>query len=316
MQKRGIKLCTIVLLLVAALCNAVSAHSVTEEGTIARAYHLIGITTSGNDVYDYCLGAEEIGWLAHEGKHTASSSTVYFKFDSSVDTDTRRIFVQGGMKWVGIVNFVVSSNSAVGTVYAVNDGNTDACAWVSNRVVDSNNHLISWKIYINTYYTFTAETAAHELGHIIGLLDLYDSYNLDKLMYYSATSTATAPTDSDKNGARVILGIHGNSNPNNAHVWDYKYYGTDNSGNHIHVKYCTVCDGYHALSSAYPNTPETAQCTFNDVYTGINYHAGAFHYYQYSRTCTVCGYNYTYNLKVNCNGPPCTMPQSIGDDYI
>ncbi|MBO4277140.1 MAG: hypothetical protein J5925_01920, partial [Clostridia bacterium] len=79
MQKRGLKIGTIILLLFAILCNTVSAHSVAEAGTIARTFHKIGINAYGIDVYAYCLGSEEIGWLAHEGKHTASSSTVYYK---------------------------------------------------------------------------------------------------------------------------------------------------------------------------------------------------------------------------------------------
>lgn len=316
MQKRGVKLGAIVLLLIAILCNTVSAHSATEEGTIARVFHKIGEDQYNNDFYDYCLGSEDIGWVAHEGMHTASSSTVYYKFDSGVSTDLRQTFVQGATKWAGIINFVVRTNSAVGTVYAVNNPYYEAAAWTSDRVYDSNHHLTSWSIYINTYYTFTAKTAAHELGHVIGLIDLYDTANINKLMYFSTASTATAPTESDKKGARVILGIHGNSKPTNPHVWDYKHYGTDSSGNHLHVKYCTVCDGYHALSSAYPNTPDTALCTFTEAYTGNNYHAGAYHYYQYRKTCTVCGHSYTYYQKLSCSGPPCPTPQSVGDDDI
>ena len=43
-------------------------------------------------------------------------------------------------------------------------------------------------------------TAAHEVGHTFGLLDLYESYNTDKLMFGTNKGTAIKPSASDIKG--------------------------------------------------------------------------------------------------------------------
>lgn len=47
---------------------------------------------------------------------------------------------------------------------------------------------------VNTRYSIEEETLAHEFGHAIGLYDLYEAKNKDKIMYgYRVGRTATRP---------------------------------------------------------------------------------------------------------------------------
>lgn len=125
-----------------------------------------------------------------------------------------------------------------------------------NYVANSNGHLSSWNILINSSFPssdFSGVTFAHEFGHAFGLKDLYDYSNRNKLMYgYESTRTATKPKACDLWGAKVITGNH------TSHSWSYRYTSLDR-----HQKYCTSCGGY-----------KTQGCTFNS-----------------SGNCTKCGHH-------------------------
>ena len=97
---------------------------------------------------------------------------------------------------------------------------------------------------MNRAYNMTASTLAYELGHAIGLNDLYDDQNVDKLMYgVENYRTVTSPSASDIWGAKVITGVH------NTHMWAYKYHSTTGTGINRHVGCCTSCNGLSATIS-------------------------------------------------------------------
>lgn len=48
-------------------------------------------------------------------------------------------------------------------------------------------------------------TATHEFGHSIGLVDLTNSSNSNKLMFGKESRTATTPQTADKNGAKEAV---------------------------------------------------------------------------------------------------------------
>lgn len=50
-----------------------------------------------------------------------------------------------------------------------------------------------------------SQTMTHELGHAIGLYDLYNDNNKGKLMYGYSNSTASFPTSRDIAGAKEAI---------------------------------------------------------------------------------------------------------------
>ena len=97
--------------------------------------------------------------------------------------------------------------------------------------------------------TLTYSTIVHELGHAVGLTDLYTLNNSNKIMYYTNNGrTATDPHTQDKWGVKVITGYH------TSHTWSYVFYLT-NGGVNQHRRRCTSCKGikYNSVEN----------CTYN-----------------------------------------------------
>lgn len=113
---------------------------------------------------------------------------------------------------------------------------------------------------MNRAKNVTSTTLAHEFGHAIGLNDLYDDQNVNKLMYGVSSRTVSSPTTSDKWGAKVITGVH------TTHTWAYKYHSTTGTGQNRHVGYCTSCNGVFTTprspAPARPNRSRTARPAF------------------------------------------------------
>ena len=162
--------------------------------------------------------------------------------------------------WNGTVTIAEKNITYIGTVHSDYLSYADWTAGVYDIQTDSSGHYTSWKIMVNTRYSIEEETLAHEFGHAIGLYDLYEAKNKDKIMYgYRVGRTATRPTTLDKWGAKVITGAH------SSHTWKYKYHSFNSFGN-IHVRYCSSCQGL------YNSSPNPAPCTYNS-----------------SNVCTLCG---------------------------
>jgi|GEM_PF-3230635 hypothetical protein len=163
-------------------------------------------------------GGEMYGYWVDCGNHQADGA---FTWNTSipnsvaaVDYPYRAAMTSGAARWnnTGITSIslsTVSSNN--GNIYTYSDPNTSALALFHDYGSDASGHLTKWKIKFNKSKldnkdaSFKAALAAHELGHAIGLNDLYLSGNTDKLMYGYFGETlgtrAAAPTDKDKLGA-------------------------------------------------------------------------------------------------------------------
>lgn len=146
----------------------------------------------------------------------------------------------------------INNEKTLVEIVAVNDVNEDY--WGSTRfttstryqATDSGQHLKVCQIYLNeatlgqkttNKQTYTNYTLTHELGHIIGLDDLSNSFNdgtfSNYLMGYN-NWTMQSPTATDIKGAAVISGYHKSHS-------NFKY--------SCHKKSCGLCDGYYWVTN-------------------------------------------------------------------
>ena len=219
----------------------VLAHPSSQEGVLAKTYH---------ETYDgYYIGGENIGWSIDEMNHT-NGNVLTYSFSSSDPflSDIYKSLVAGGAnQWSGTITIINKTDgSGTGEISTYNNPNQYALAEFCDYSSDNSGHLTSWKIRINRAQNATATTLAHEFGHAIGLNDLYEDQNINKLMYGYSNSAVTSPTQMDQWGAKVIIGSH------TSHAWRYKYWKSNSIGN-MHIKYCVKCNGLSLI---------TEQCTY------------------------------------------------------
>lgn len=111
---------------------------------------------------------------------------------------------------------------------------------IAIRTADQNGHVDSWEIAINLNNSYFVDgvTLAHEFGHVIGLVDLYNASNRDNIMFGIDSRNAELPSDNDLFGVNVILGTSLHN-----HNFTYQCYDTVN-GNSRHRLFCAECYGY------------------------------------------------------------------------
>ncbi|MBQ4641891.1 MAG: hypothetical protein IJB47_04700, partial [Oscillospiraceae bacterium] len=230
MVKSLIIVLTVVVLLTSV--SVVFAHPSSQDGILEKTYHKV---TAGS--YRDCIGGEDVGWSIDECNHT-NETYVTYSFNSSMDDLDKVTVINSANLWNGVVTFQHVSQDGAGTVRKTDIAILGLPAMTANFNPDSNGHLNSWEIILNSTVVPQTATIAHEFGHIIGLNDLYESKNINKLMYQWDNRTSSLPSASDKWGARVIIGQH------TSHTWSYKYHNTTSAGNNQHItSSCTSCGG-------------------------------------------------------------------------
>lgn len=131
--------------------------------------------------------------------------------------------------------------------------NTDSTEYYS--ATNSGQHIKYCRVVLNEAtlgttssaykQTYQKYTLTHELGHVIGLADLSESFDdgtfSDYLMGYN-NWTMLYPTATDMKGAAVISGNHTNHSLGS-------YYSKINTSQHRNV--CTLCDGYKTENHSY-----------------------------------------------------------------
>ncbi|QNK57709.1 hypothetical protein [Paenibacillus sp. PAMC21692] len=152
------------------------------------------------------LGSELLGYVVDCNNHQSSST---FNYNATgLDATYLGYTTTGASSWSGTVTINSSfSILAQGYYSTYSDPDTSTVAAFYDYSSNSSGHLTTWRIKNNKSKmdgrTASANngTAAHELGHAIGLNDLYGSPNSGKLMYGYSTRTTTVPTSSDITGA-------------------------------------------------------------------------------------------------------------------
>ena len=96
-------------------------------------------------------------------------------------------------------------------MYRVTDTNVNAYHWLAYQhtsSVDEEGKILRFEIKFNIEKMSNLpaargkSVAAHELGHSLGLLDLYEKRNQDKLMYGIINKDNAKPTAADIKGGK------------------------------------------------------------------------------------------------------------------
>lgn len=236
---------SILLIMCVGVSSTVSlfAHSSSQSGILETNY-------IENPKYSgYFIGSEDIGWIIDESHH--SYGIVTYCIDSTVPVSLRDDIDAAVSAWNSkLMVFEKRTSSAMGTIVAgyydiSNPENNFVAQYGCISRNSSTGHVTSWIIQLNLTYIslIDSKEIAHELGHVIGLCDLYASKNTNKLMYGTSNRTVSTPQTIDVLGASVIWGSH------SQHDWGYKYHSTV-SGQNRHEKYCTYCKGETGVVSA------------------------------------------------------------------
>ena len=254
-------ICMVCIFLVAPLFHThAQAHNSSQKGTLAEEY----IAASYGTAYgQYFVGGESVGWSINENQHLASKGIVVTFKRSDLDkifteeflesNDIFKLLEDAAKLWSPYVSFQKVDDTAVahGTVRGINDPSLYTFAAIDSTSPDTDGHLSgkpSWVMVINVGKVIEKTTLAHEVGHVIGLNDLYQHRNYNRIMCgFEDMRLPLAPSYMDIKGAEVILGEH-TTHPNRA----YAYHGVS-SGTKQHAIACTYCHGFIGNGTVIPS---------------------------------------------------------------
>ncbi len=263
--------------------------------------HLIQNTTFTGD--------ESVGWqlyysdnysayLHHDSYH--NTITYYFHPNpsqdytypsiASVTSDMADKFDSGADMWnnakyntslsVASLSSVSSSTAAVIDVMKYTSIEQTAAIMASEDRIEYGDHkhiqkaviLINSNCWADDDEAKNIGTCAHEIGHVIGLKDLNNSSNKDKLMYFHTDNRTTDILHaSDIKGAAVVSGVHTNHLAGSYTSLDEYHYGK-----------CSMCDHDMPMNLHTLTPPYTSN---ND--------------YKHSAKCSVCNGTGTENHNWN-----------------
>lgn len=235
-------------------------------------------------------GSETIGWAVHEGDHIGKTSITY-KFENTVSEFDRTIFNAAMSLWENYTDAelteVQSFNADVFVRSStLDDGTMAYAAPITYTSYNDHSHATLWRVVLNSTYSgsFPIPVLAHEIGHVFGLADVYESYNWNKIMFgtrstnpQSPTNTLTQPASADIKGFNFITGIH------SSHT--YTYTGTK--------KICSVCDAYATRNYTWVSL-DMARHKGTCSITGEVVYGYHYEYVTGVQGCTLCGYTGEY----------------------
>lgn len=154
--------------------------------TIFAMFIILLVSTSPSFAHDLSEGGGETWGWKYVGAHWPSTTTTYFEATS--DTWESR-FKNGEAKFESETGYRFSliERTSADTSNFIESYSCSSCTWVARRtfISISADHPTRWRIQFNSAKSANSWTtvAAHEIGHVYGLADLYQSYNDERLMY-------------------------------------------------------------------------------------------------------------------------------------
>lgn len=154
------------------------------------------------------FGSEDLGYL-YKGSHWESKNTDYISGVSNLYWN--EIFELGIWKFEYETNIDFNIEKVSNSFNYIDDVIDDSVTWVGlcTFYYVQQQHPNRWSIKFNEYYKdkYTKAEwitiAAHEIGHVFGLDDLYEPKNDDKLMYGYANGIRNV-TNEDNIGFGLI----------------------------------------------------------------------------------------------------------------
>lgn len=222
---------------------------------LSRGNEAKAVSQTALETYYVC--DDSTGWkYSTQKKHMASKTTSYYAVSESVRAIYNGYVTNGASMWGSYISMSYST-SGIGYIYAVNDSTTGATA--STKTYAGNDGITTgWYICINSYFFDgnTTEgknrTLAHEIGHVYGLGDLYESNYSSQIMYgyYSITKNVTS---NDKNGMTVVTETHTHSS---FYPQVYEQYSSA-----YHKVRCTTCKTYKL--EEHSSTSYCSKCAYS-----------------------------------------------------
>ncbi len=174
----------------------------------------------------------KVGWYFCESSHLGTNNATYY-FDGTVTDFCRNRFNGGVALWENYsqANLTETTSTNANILVSIGAHPSGSNAYAFARPISSsgtgNGHYSQWEIVINEnrQSAFRDHIAAHEIGHVFGLLDLPTF--TEALMYHQNTGDVTAPTSYDVMGFNVATGLH------TSHSWSYNDWG----------RFCVGCGG-------------------------------------------------------------------------
>lgn len=221
------------------------------------------------NVYNTYTKSELSGWIIDEQKHIGTSTFYYGFNDPNLSSTLKSRTETGASYWSTVANIIrddASYFNRTNYVEFVGKQYSDPGVYAATDAIEyaANGHWNMWQIRINTLSAYEETAAAHEFGHVLGLVDLYNSGNSDKLMYYDMVDFNRRPQAADKNGVRVITGKH------TSHSLGSTYYRIhEDPDRAYHRRFCVTCN-IILDTACYPKTGKCNTCGFSHTGSSVN----------------------------------------------
>lgn len=151
-------------------------------------------------------GSEKDGFMVSTAQLRSNQNS----FDDSSLNSTYKSYMNHGVSAWKKADVITLSRSAssVNKVSTYSSGDTSTVVYTRNWTSSTTARIVRFEIKFNTKImtgrsaSANRATAAHEIGHSFGLLDLYEVYNKDKLMYGITNRATSIPVTSDIKGGK------------------------------------------------------------------------------------------------------------------